>query len=726
MISFLRSIDRVSWFNRNSAIPLLLVVPLYFNFKAYDTTQWEKFLVAHLIVIRMVAGWLYTVAQDRETGGRTLLDLPIVLYLCLVAFSWMSAINPLRSGMEVIRVLLAAAIFFSVSRTYTEGSRVVWLRAVSLSLGLVSFAGVCQYSGIGFLDWRSAGLPSSTFFYRNYAAMFVAIVLPVSFCAIALALNDTERILHGIAGTLGTIFLIYTRTRGAWLGVLIGVIGVALVLYLIREESDAWIAWSEAIQRGRRVLSVCGLVVLCAILLPPSDVDELETLPMAKSSAATAFVSILAGEGSGRSTAWLQSLQMIADHPFGGVGIGNWDAEYLRYAGEANRQDGGLFGRPHNDYVWTVTELGIPGLALYVWIIVGGLWLVWQQLLRGGDRECIILMTALGAGIIAISVHAFFSFPRERMAATVIPYLFLGWIAALGPRADTVRLPILRRSWKPALILALACVTLGPTLRVTWAYRAYFWADAYRTFDRFEDALVAIDGAVDFGVVDYRFYELKALIHMKLGDPRGALAASEATLDYHPHNPWNFHKVGLFRLQLGDVAGAKDAFTRALSLGPGLGIVRRDLGQTYERLGMADSAMVAYEAALPRIPRDALLRTRMAGLLARQEDFESAQEHIAVAADRLRLTTVHADVAVVGDVAMQARAYDAAVKAYGRAHTVAADNGTYARKLAEAYLAAGQPDQARAVYLKLLDLIPEAEQELIRGRIEMLDVEQDG
>ena len=108
MIEALRGIDRLTWFNRISGGYLLLMVPLYWNYEAYDSTLWEKFLVAHIVVIRMGIGWLLSALSNRENGGRFALDTPILLYLGLVALSWMWAINPLKSGMEVIRVLLAA------------------------------------------------------------------------------------------------------------------------------------------------------------------------------------------------------------------------------------------------------------------------------------------------------------------------------------------------------------------------------------------------------------------------------------------------------------------------------------------------------------------------------------------------------------------------------------------------------------------------------------------
>ena len=130
MIEAIRQVGRLDWFNRASVVYLLLVVPLYWNFEAYDTTLWEKFLVAHLIVIRMAAGWLATSIEGREHPGAHFLDVPILLYLALASVSWLSAINPLKSGMEVIRILHGATIYFSVSRTYKPEFRNAWIAAV--------------------------------------------------------------------------------------------------------------------------------------------------------------------------------------------------------------------------------------------------------------------------------------------------------------------------------------------------------------------------------------------------------------------------------------------------------------------------------------------------------------------------------------------------------------------------------------------------------------------
>ena len=150
------------------------------------------------------------------------------------------------------------------------------------------------------------------------------------------------------------------------------------------------------------------------------------------------------------------------------------------------------------------------------------------------------------------------------------------------------------------------------------------------------------------------------------------------------------------------------------------------LGQVYEALGFADSALVAYEKALKVVPSDALLRTKLASLLADQGEFDQAQEHIAAAAKRLRLTSVDQDVAVVGDVAMKAKAYDAAIMAYGRAATLVPDSADYQDKLAGALENGGNRNRAVVVLKRLLGLVSDEKKGDILRRIARIEAPPDG
>lgn len=78
--------------------------------------------------------------------------------------------------------------------------------------------------------------------------------------------------------------------------------------------------------------------------------------------------------GTGRTDIWTVGMRMVRDHPFTGVGIGNFQnssVHYLLQPGAIQRSEF-FVDQPkatHNTFLQVLTELGIPGLALFLAII---------------------------------------------------------------------------------------------------------------------------------------------------------------------------------------------------------------------------------------------------------------------------------------------------------------------------------------------------------------------
>jgi O-antigen ligase len=95
----------------------------------------------------------------------------------------------------------------------------------------------------------------------------------------------------------------------------------------------------------------------------------------------------------------MSSLQMIADHPWSGVGLGAWPTVYPRYA---TMDTGAFANQSHNDWLQWTAEGGIPFGLLMV-----GLFL-WS--LRPAFR------TVWGLGVVAVFLHALVDYPFSRPA----------------------------------------------------------------------------------------------------------------------------------------------------------------------------------------------------------------------------------------------------------------------------------------------------------------------
>ncbi len=112
-----------------SGIYLVVAVPLAFNEGAHDTAIWEKLVVLHAIVLRFCLGW----CLGEKRWARYALDVPILILLAWVAVSWTQAVNPMKSGLEVIRVLLAVTLYAAVARTYQRGFLIPWTTALAVT-----------------------------------------------------------------------------------------------------------------------------------------------------------------------------------------------------------------------------------------------------------------------------------------------------------------------------------------------------------------------------------------------------------------------------------------------------------------------------------------------------------------------------------------------------------------------------------------------------------------
>ena len=73
-----------------------------------------------------------------------------------------------------------------------------------------------------------------------------------------------------------------------------------------------------------------------------------------------------------RLTLWTKSLSMVKEAPLLGVGLGQWKIALPLYGRIEKYEisDRGIkeiiFQRPHNDYVWVLSEIGVLGLTFYL------------------------------------------------------------------------------------------------------------------------------------------------------------------------------------------------------------------------------------------------------------------------------------------------------------------------------------------------------------------------
>jgi O-antigen ligase len=202
-----------------------------------------------------------------------------------------------------------------------------------------------------FVGYTVFGRAIWNFVYGNPNDLAVLCLLALG-AALALALRKQEHkyVRWGAWAATGLLLftMLLTQSRGAFLGLLVGM-GWPIAKNLLREPR-------------RIVVAVVGVVLLVSVT--PSTVWQ----RLAGISKLTSVETIgqADAEGSAQQRFELQGVawKIFSDHPLFGIGLGAYRPVNAQYAPKLGPRD------THNTYLNLAAELGLPGLLIWVALVV--------------------------------------------------------------------------------------------------------------------------------------------------------------------------------------------------------------------------------------------------------------------------------------------------------------------------------------------------------------------
>lgn len=122
-----------------------------------------------------------------------------------------------------------------------------------------------------------------------------------------------------------------------------------------------------------------------------------------------------------RTLLWQNTWQMIKENPLTGVGAGNWQLFFPKYGLHHFMQTNYLisdgyttFQRPHNDFLWIWSELGIMGLLIYTSIFTLAIYYAIKNIKAATNTENKTIQASFLMAIIGYVFIALVDFPLER------------------------------------------------------------------------------------------------------------------------------------------------------------------------------------------------------------------------------------------------------------------------------------------------------------------------
>jgi len=268
-----------------------------------------------------------------------------------------------------------------------------------------------------------------TFSHKNLLSSALMLGLPFVIIGAATLDKNWRKYSLGLALLLiAEMFLL--RTRGVWISVFIGA-GVALFALLIFRKK-AQVNIKKPLMWGGAGAAL-AIVILILFFIGTSFSERV--LNRSNLDKRLAF--------------WENSVEMFQEHPFIGVGPGNWKINFPKYKLSSkevkdHNLDYNVFQgvtqiqRPHNDYLWVLNEGGVLALLFFGATFFVAFYRLAKNLSRINNEADLAVDIATIMGLLAYLTFSLTDFPLERTEHMLLMMTLLALPFRNVPNSKTV------------------------------------------------------------------------------------------------------------------------------------------------------------------------------------------------------------------------------------------------------------------------------------------------
>lgn len=491
-------------------------------------------------------------------------------YLVFSAISLIRCVNLSEGIFELSWIFISALLLVVTTKILGDNenafpSLAKSLTVVAIVLGVI---GICQYYNWGFNFLPGSCEPYATMTHRNLFSSFLFLIFPF------------------------VLYNLFNSTSGSQesrkIGAVIWTISSLLALVLI--AYNVMIATSRAVWVGF-IISTISTSIAWWLLLGRRKLDELRSSTYTKTLIAAIFIFLIVAVGALltsdieirttdnlRILLWSKTLSMISDNPLLGVGVGNWKIAFPAYGLDDMPLtiESGLVHclRPHNDFLFVLSETGIFGFLCYILIFIITIRYILKIVVNSPNKDDQIFGLLMLFGIIGYLVIGFFSYPKERIAHTIVVTLM---IASVLSRYH--RLFPFTKKWKSFPLSLWMIPLIALTALSTWIGYSRLIAETRtkktliaRSNQDWEGVISGIDRAISpFYQIDPTTAPLlwyRGVAHFSQNNINEALTDFLKAHDLHPNHIHVLNNLASCYETLGDHSEAITFYTKALAISP--------------------------------------------------------------------------------------------------------------------------------------------------------------
>jgi len=395
----------------------IIIIPLIFSLKTLDPDLGPRMLALGIVIFIISMFYFVRLQQHRPNFGFVnLLIFPVsLLYFLVSIFSMTQAINSTEGLFDIVKTFLTFGLLVYSTQLFITNKNyfIILAKMVIVSSVVATSIGIYQYfvnipgnTGPELLKilYNVKGLMA----HKNQFVISMFLMLPFTIYGISKFSKFwfTLSILQTLMILLNIVIL---QTRSVWVATVVSVF-IFIALWLIFTLKNRGVSKFISLKQGLFL----GVIIMIVVSGSAIVFKKTGTVPLLKHKVSSLFDS-KSHDNQGRLKMWESTWEMVQDNMFFGVGAGNWKISVLPYYNAnfgANYQN---WRRPHNDFLWVLSEKGILGFILYLMIFVIIAYYGIKVVLRESDKDVFILAALIISGIGGYFVIAMFTFPLERI-----------------------------------------------------------------------------------------------------------------------------------------------------------------------------------------------------------------------------------------------------------------------------------------------------------------------
>lgn len=343
-----------------------------------------------LFFILMFMIWVYKgiCCRKEQILKRAPLDFSILVFIG-VFFVLMLLSPNMVIAIEGFRVLVQYVLwYFTVLQLLKDKYSVKNILMIFTCLvGLLGIYGVYQYV-VG-VEMPEAWIESSENIRTRVYAIFTSpnifgsllvLAIPIAISMMTVEEKTRHKIFYGIISIFMLGSLVFTYSRGAWIG-LVCAIGVYVLL------------------KDKRMIVPAAILGILVLIFVPSITNRL--LFMFSNDYIS---SSLRG---GRLVRWLTALDILQEHPLTGLGLGQFGGAVAMNHGLSAIVNGDIVETFYmdNNYLKIAVEAGIIGLSIFLWLMYQVFAVSIKTIGITKDREMKELEIGILSGLSGVMFH---------------------------------------------------------------------------------------------------------------------------------------------------------------------------------------------------------------------------------------------------------------------------------------------------------------------------------